>query len=461
MKLKDLSNQLEISLGSLQNFINDFNIDLSFCIDENFNVTEEFIDFSEKNIDFLKKYAEDHSKEKTIEEIAKTIGAKEEEVLHFFVSNGIPAEVAKQMKTAVSSYLIHSYIGGKYPFIEKAFPQCEDFSGKSLVGYTDLYFYLTDMLDPFISKDQVERWGISKPAGLVLYGSPGSGKIYWARKIADMIGYEFVHVFNDYLIGNFDSKKNKFSDFLSKKMNQPNTLLFIDSFDELLHSSSDNSISPEMIDLFYSVLRHIQKNDRQELLIVGVVESLSTLNDEIVAPGRFDMHIPIFPPTLDERIQLILHHLTANLALDSPLLTILKNQNALNKDFWTPYAAEMRLFSNTMLIDFTQSLKKRLYALFRKDETKNIMMTEKVLFSAFQEAKSKLTPDYLRHCAIFVNEAKQNVGQDFPHRLIELNADLEFYLTTKEIPITKIGFKQSDESVELNTNQSSVENNEV
>ncbi|MFV0226893.1 ATP-binding protein [Empedobacter falsenii] len=461
MKLKDLSNQLEISLGSLQNFINDFNIDLSFCIDENFNVTEEFIDFSEKNIDFLKKYAEDHSKEKTIEEIAKTIGAKEEEVLHFFVSNGIPAEVAKQMKTAVSSYLIHSYIGGKYPFIEKAFPQCEDFSGKSLVGYTDLYFYLTDMLDPFISKDQVKRWGISKPVGLVLYGPPGSGKIYWARKIADMIGYEFVHVFNDYLIGNFDSKKNKFSDFLSKKMNQPNTLLFIDSFDELLHSSSDNSISPEMIDLFYSVLRHIQKNDRQELLIVGAVESLSILNDEIVAPGRFDMHIPIFPPTLDERIQLILHHLTANLALDSPLLTILKNQNALNKDFWTPYAAEMRLFSNTMLIDFTQSLKKRLYALFRKDETKNIMMTEKVLFSAFQEAKSKLTPDYLRHCAIFVNEAQQNVGQDFPHRLIELNADLEFYLTTKEIPITKIGFKQSDESVDLNTNQSSVENNEV
>ncbi|MFV0155240.1 ATP-binding protein [Empedobacter falsenii] len=461
MKLKDLSNQLEISLGSLQNFINDFNIDLSFCIDENFNVTEEFIDFSEKNIDFLKKYAEDHSKEKTIEEIAKTIGAKEEEVLHFFVSNGIPAEVAKQMKTAVSSYLIHSYIGGKYPFIEKAFPQCEDFSGKSLVGYTDLYFYLTDMLDPFISKDQVKRWGISKPAGLVLYGPPGSGKIYWAIKIADMIGYEFVHVFNDYLIGNFDSKKNKFSDFLSKKMNQPNTLLFIDSFDELLHSSSDNSISPEMIDLFYSVLRHIQKNDRQELLIVGAVESLSILNDEIVAPGRFDMHIPIFPPTLDERIQLILHHLTANLALDSPLLTILKNQNALNKDFWTPYAAEMRLFSNTMLIDFTQSLKKRLYALFRKDETKNIMMTEKVLFSAFQEAKSKLTPDYLRHCAIFVNEAQQNVGQDFPHRLIELNADLEFYLTTKEIPITKIGFKQSDESVDLNTNQSSVENNEV
>ncbi len=447
MKLKDLSNQLEISLGSLQNFINDFNIDLSFCIDENFNVTQQFIAFSEENKDFLKKYAEDYSKEKTIEEIAKTIGAKEEEVLHFFVTNGIPAEVAKQMKTGVSSYLIHSYIGGKYPFIEKAFPQCEDFSGKSLVGYTDLYFYMTDMLDPFISKDQIESWGISKPAGLILYGPPGSGKIYWAKKIADMIGYEFVHIFNDYLVGNFDNKKNKFSDFLSKKMNQSKTLLFIDSFDEILHSTSVNTIYPEMVDLFYSVLRHIQKNDTKELLIVGAVESLANLNDEIVAPGRFDLHIPIFPPTFDERKQLLFHHMTAILAQDSPLLSILKNQNALNKDFWTPYAAEMRLFSNTMLIDFTQSLKKRLYALYRKDETKNIVMTEKVLFSAFQEAKSKLTPDYLKHCAIFLTEAKQNVGQDFPHRLIELNADLEFYLSSKEIPITKIGFKQSDEAI--------------
>lgn len=140
-------------------------------------------------------------------------------------------------------------------------------------------------------------------------------------------------------------------------MNQPKTLLFIDSFDEILHSATENTIYPEMVDLFYSVLRHIQKSDTQELLIIGAVESLANLNDQIVAPGRFDLHIPIFPPSFDERKQLLLHHMTANLAQDSPLLSILKNQNALNKDFWTPYAAEMRLFSNTMLIDFTQSLK--------------------------------------------------------------------------------------------------------
>ncbi len=444
MQLKDLSNQLEISLGSLQNFINDFNIDLSFCIDENFNVTQNFIDFSEKNKDFLKKYAEDYSKEKTVGEIANTIDAKEEDVLHFFVNNGVPAEVAKTMKTAVSSYLIHTFIGGNYPFIEDAFPKCDDYATKNLVGYTDLYFYLTDMLDPFISKEQLTTWGIAKPAGMLLYGPPGSGKIYWAKKVANIIGYEFVHVYNDYLLANYKATKNSFSEFLTKKMNQPKTLIFIDSFDESISTNTDDNFYPETVELIYSILRHIQKNDKQELLIVGSVEVLSNLNDEIAAPGRFDLHIPIFPPTLDERKQLILHHLTKNLAEDSPLLTILKNQNALNKDFWTPYVTEMRLFSNTMLIDFTQSLKKRLYALYRKDETKHIVLTEKILFAAFQEAKAKLTPEYLKHCAVFLTEAKQNVGQDFPARLIEINADLEFYLKTKEIPINKIGFKQTD-----------------
>ena len=88
-------------------------------------------------------------------------------------------------------------------------------------------------------------------------------------------------------------------------------------------------------------------------------------------------------------------------------------------------------------------------------------MTEKVLFSAFQEAKSKLTSDYLKHCAIFLTEAKQNVGQDFPHRLIELNADLEFYLSSKEIPITKIGFKQSDEAISPTAQQVVEETKEV
>ncbi|HLW41789.1 MAG TPA: hypothetical protein VKY82_05425 [Flavobacterium sp.] len=181
------------------------------------------------------------------------------------------------------------------------------------------------------------------------------------------------------------------------------------------------------------------------MLIVGSAEILSLLNDEILAPGRFDMHIPVFPPNEDERAQLIIYHLTSHLVSSSPLLQILKSHNALSKEFWQPVAEQMKLFSNTMLIDFTQSLKKRLYALYRKDETKNIELTDKILVAAFNEAKSKLTQEYLKRCAIFIAEAKQNIGQDFPHRILELESDLEFY-QAKKAPVNKIGFKQPDDA---------------
>ncbi|HLW62973.1 MAG TPA: ATP-binding protein [Flavobacterium sp.] len=445
MKLKDLASQLEISLESLQNFIYDFNIDLGFCIDEHFNLTEAFQQFVLKNKEFLKKYALDRSKTKTLAEVAETIGVKEEEVLKFFVSNGIPEEVAKQLKTNLSSYLIHLYIGGSYPFIQEAFPETQNYADKILVGYTDLYFYLADMLDPFINKEQLQTWGISKPAGLVLYGPPGSGKIYWAKRIATMIGYEFVHVYRDYLAGNFKTSQDSFSRFLTKKMEQPKTMLFIDAFDELFSNTTEHTFFPETIELIHTILRHAQKDDHKELLIVGSAEILNLLNDEILAPGRFDMQIPIFPPNEDERTQLIIYHLTSQLVESSPLLQILKNHNALAKEFWQPVAAQMKLFSNTMLIDFTQSLKKRLYALYRKDETKNIELTDKILVAAFNEAKAKLTQEYLKRCAVFIAEAKQNIGQDFPHRILELESDLDFYMT-KKAPVKKIGFKQTTDA---------------
>jgi len=444
MKLKDLSDQLGISLESLQNFIYDFNIDLGFCIDDNFNVKEEFKTFAEKNIAFLKKYSKDHAKEKTLSDIAKVIKVSEEKVLEFFVSNGIPEEAAKNIKTNLSSYLIHLYIGGKYDFIDKAFPEPDNYNNKSLVGYTDLFFYLNDMLDPFINKEQLQTWGISKPAGIVLYGPPGSGKIFWARKMAQMIGYEFVHVYKDYLAGNLKTSKNSFTNFLNTKMQHPKTMLFIDSLDELVSRNENQTFFSENIELINTILRHSKKDIHQELLVVGSAEILSLFDDEILSPGNFDMQIPVFPPNSDERAQLIIYHLVQNLVEDSPLLNILKTHKALCKSFWEPIANEMRLFSNTMIIDFTQSLKKRLYALHRKDETKNIELNDKILSASFNEAKAKLTAEYIKRCAVFLLEAKQNVGQDFSHRILELEADLESY-QAKKPPINKIGFKQVNE----------------
>src|SRR5690606_37202131 len=120
---------------------------------------------------------------------------------------------------------------------------------------------------------------------------------------------------------------------------------------------------PETVELIHTILRHAQKDDHKELMIVGSAEIISLLNLEIITPVRFDMHNPVFSPNGVERVQLIFYQHTYHLVSSSPLLQILKSHNALSKEFWQPIAEQMKLFSNTMLVDFTQSLKKRLYAL--------------------------------------------------------------------------------------------------
>lgn len=442
MQLKELANQLDISLGNLQNFIFDFGVPLAFAIDKDFQILPSFVDFTHKHIDFIKKYAQDRNQIKSIEDIATNLGVDVAIIKNFFLQNGVPEEKLSEVKTLISSFVIHQYLGGNYDFIFDDLPEVLDNDG--LIGYTDMYFFITDMLDPFINKDHRCLWGITRPMGIILYGPPGSGKTFWAQKIAQMIGYQFVHIFKDYLLSTPSTHSSHFNQFLKSKINTPKTLIFIDDFDEMMNREGNYPHSPESIELVNSIVRLIQKDNTQELVLVGSAEILSSLNEEITAPGRFDLHLPIFPPNEQERVELIIFNLTNNLNENSPLLKILKKSQALSFDFWLPYSREMKLFSNTMIIDFTQSIKKRLYAIYRKDENQSIILTPQIIAAAFNEAKMKSSPEYLKLCQVFVQEAKQNNLQEFPQRIMDIEHEL-FHFVKKEEKINKIGFNARNE----------------
>jgi SpoVK/Ycf46/Vps4 family AAA+-type ATPase len=44
--------------------------------------------------------------------------------------------------------------------------------------------------------------------------------------------------------------------------------------------------------------------------MVGSANSVSEIDEEILAPGRFDVMIPIFPPNAAERSEIILYAMT-------------------------------------------------------------------------------------------------------------------------------------------------------
>ena len=178
--------------------------------------------------------------------------------------------------------------------------------------------------------------------------------------------------------------------------------------------------------------------------MVGAANSLVNIDKELLAPGRFDVLIPVFPPNIKERSEMLLHQMADNLAEEALLMKILENNKAHRLPFWVEVSKNMRAFSNTMLIDFTQSLKKRIRNVYLKDQTLPVIITQKMQDAALRDASKKLTNTYLDQIDQFLFDVSLNNYDDFKHRIDALRTELEHY-NIVALPKKPIGFSHNDE----------------
>ncbi|MGL6037878.1 MAG: AAA family ATPase, partial [Soonwooa sp.] len=348
-------------------------------------------------------------------------------------------------KASVSSYNIDRELCGDYQFVYDYFGKKTPLFKKDFIGYSDLYFYIINMLEPFTDENQLNNWGIHRAAGIILYGPPGSGKIFWARRIAKIIDYKFEEIRKSYLKTNFfNNEKSDFNDFLVSIMKQEKILLFLDDFDVIMEEKeSQNNYSWELKETKNIILHTIDKFEKEHILMIGAAKNVSDIDSEILAPGRFDVMIPVFPPNPQERAEMILYYMLQHLAEDATLLEVLKYNKADQLPFWRETAQKMKVFSNTMIIDFTQSLKKRIRNLYLKKEVITLKIHQAILDAALKEAAGKLTQEYLSSIHLFLQEVSINSEEEFYPRILTLQQELQFYVR-KEEPVRSIGFNKEE-----------------
>ncbi|MCW3161211.1 ATP-binding protein [Chryseobacterium oryctis] len=453
MKLIELAKELQVSVEAIKRFIQDFDIELVECISTNFEVKEDFEKFARENVDFLRLYEKDLDKNKTVEQIAETINKPKEKVEEAIKESNPNIFDNGFFRSSISSYGIDNKLGGNYQFVYDYFGNKTSLQYRDFIGYRDLFFYTSSVLEPFLNPQQIKDWGINKPAGIILYGPPGSGKIFWANKIAEIIGYQFKEVKKHYLgVSYIDGNKTDFNDFLITMMKSDEVLLFLDDFDEIMKERNPEAeLVSRNIETKELILHHIGKFEQEDVLMVGSANSVSEIDEEVLAPGRFDVMIPIFPPNAAERSEIILFAMTRNLEKDSLLYKILKNNKADKVPFWHEVSSQMKVFSNTMLIDFTQSLKKRIKNLYQKTRNENLKIDQSLLNGALRDASSKLTEEYLDQIARFLNDVIINNLDEFRFRVQALKKELDSYRIEEE-PQRVIGFQHNGDEDDKDKN---------
>jgi transitional endoplasmic reticulum ATPase len=159
------------------------------------------------------------------------------------------------------------------------------------------------------------KLGISPPKGLLLYGSPGTGKTILARAVATESKAFFKFLSGPELLSKFagESEKKLREVFEECRKKSP-SILFIDEIDSIAPKREESS---EATSQFVAQLLALMDGiaSRGEVIVIGATNLPNTIEPALRRPGRFDREIEITVPNKNARREILTVH-SRNMPLD-------------------------------------------------------------------------------------------------------------------------------------------------
>lgn len=187
----------------------------------------------------------------------------------------------------------------------------ENKSWFGVAGMNDLKtIFERDVIMLFRKPELYTRYKIPLPNGMLLYGPPGCGKTFIARKLADEICFNYkeispADVGSTYVHGTQLEIKRIFDDAIN---NAP-TLLFIDEIEALVPNRKNSDVSFHYKSEVNEFLTQLDQCGKKGVFVVGATNFISNIDTAILRPGRFDKKIFVGPPDLEARVEALKIHM--------------------------------------------------------------------------------------------------------------------------------------------------------
>ena len=170
---------------------------------------------------------------------------------------------------------------------------------------------------PLLFPEAFQQLGVAPPRGVLLYGSPGTGKTALGRAMASEIDAHFIFIAGPEVVGkHLAQAPQKLQEIFNEASQKAPTVIFIDEIDALAPRRKDlvyDTIMKNAVTELLYLMDGLKSTDR--VIVIGATNDLQAIDPALRRNGRFDLEIELGIPNKAERLE-ILQIITRKMSLE-------------------------------------------------------------------------------------------------------------------------------------------------